>query len=54
MEKRKSKIFIVLVSAAITFGTLFATIGPQRFHHMKHHCVEMKRDSENKDSQKNQ
>ena len=36
--KRKSRFFIGFIAAALTFGTLFATIGPKRFMRHKHHC----------------
>ncbi len=37
--KRRTKFIIGFASAALTFGTLMATIGPR--HHMRHrHCCE--------------
>ncbi|NBA85845.1 hypothetical protein GVN16_08750 [Emticicia sp. CRIBPO] len=36
--KRRPRFFIVLGVAALTFGTLVATLGPARFnHHLGHH-----------------
>ncbi len=40
MEKRKPRFAIVLVSAALTFVTLWATVGFRHFHHGRH-CTEM-------------
>jgi hypothetical protein len=34
--KRKPRFFIGFLAAAITFGTLMATIGPR--HHKYHNC----------------
>jgi hypothetical protein len=38
--KRKPRFFIGFIAAAITFGTLMATIGPRHFKHHSHHCYE--------------
>ncbi len=35
---RKSRFALGLAIAAITFGTLFATIGPRHFQHRQHCC----------------
>ena len=36
--KRKPRFFIGFLAAAITFGTLMATIGPRHHKHHVHHC----------------
>jgi hypothetical protein len=36
--KRKPRFFIGFLAAAITFGTLMATIGPRHYRHHSHHC----------------
>jgi hypothetical protein len=36
--KRKPRFFIGFLAAAITFGTLMATIGPRHYKHHSHHC----------------
>jgi hypothetical protein len=36
--KRKPRFFIGFLAAAITFGTLMATIGPRHFKNRSHHC----------------
>lgn len=36
--KRKPRFFIGFLAAALTFGTLMATVGPQRFNHKNRHC----------------
>ena len=38
--KRKPRFFIGFLAAAITFGTLTATIGPRHFRHHSHHCYD--------------
>lgn len=38
--KRKPRFFIGFLAAAITFGTLMATIGPRHYKHHTHHCGE--------------
>jgi hypothetical protein len=45
--KRKPRFFIGFLAAAITFGTLMATIGPRHYRHLSHHC-------KNKYSEQNQ
>lgn len=42
MKQKKQKIVIALVSAAITFATLMATIGTKHFHYFKHCITEQK------------
>lgn len=40
--KPKSKFILVFAIAAVTFGTLFATVGPRHFKHcsiQKEHCI---------------
>ena len=36
--KRKPRFFIGFLAAAITFGTLMATIGQRHYRHHSHHC----------------
>jgi hypothetical protein len=50
--KRKPRFFIGFLAAAITFGTLMATIGPRHFKHHSHHCYD-KHDENNQMLQKN-
>ncbi len=49
--KRKPRFFIGFLAAAITFGTLMATIGQRHFKHRSHHCCE-KQVSDNVEQQK--
>ncbi|HYG50306.1 MAG TPA: hypothetical protein VD905_05355 [Flavobacteriales bacterium] len=35
--KRGSRFLIGFAAAAVTFGTLMATLGPQKFGHCSHH-----------------
>ncbi|HLP13240.1 MAG TPA: hypothetical protein VK177_14990 [Flavobacteriales bacterium] len=45
--KKRTHFLVGFLVAALTFGTLMATLGPQKFgrhchghwnHHLKHHC----------------
>lgn len=36
--KHKPRFFIGFLAAAVTFGTLMATVGPRHFKHNSHHC----------------
>jgi hypothetical protein len=38
--KHKPRFFIGFLAAAVTFGTLMATIGPRHFKHHSHHCYD--------------
>jgi hypothetical protein len=40
--KRKPRFFIGFLAAAITFGTLMATIGPRHFRHHSRHGGDQK------------
>ena len=48
--KRKPRFFIGFLAAAITFGTLMATIGTRHHKHHAHHCGYQKWDE--KETQK--
>jgi hypothetical protein len=49
--KRKPRFFIGFLAAAITFGTLMATIGPRHYKHRAHHCCD--KQTENNSMQQN-
>ncbi|MCC6371303.1 MAG: hypothetical protein IT236_09890 [Bacteroidia bacterium] len=38
--KRKARFFTGLAAAALTFGSLMATLGPQRFNAHRHGCYQ--------------
>jgi len=37
--KRRPQFLILLLTAAITFGTLMAALGPRHFNHLRHCAV---------------
>lgn len=43
MQQHKQKIAIAIVSAAITFATLVATVSTKHFHYFKHCATEQKK-----------
>jgi len=45
---RRNRFLIGLAAAAITFGTLMATVGPQRFTQYRQHCGQHERYRDNK------
>jgi len=49
---RRNRFLIGLAAAAITFGALMATVGPQRFARYSQHCNQHERYWDNKSQER--